>query len=268
MKHTQADAHPPSAPPNGVLDRALALVEFLRIGCPWDAAQTPDSLRKYLLEETHEVLHAITAGDDAELVGELGDLLHNVAFQIVLGEARGAFTREQVVAALEAKMRRRHPHLYGDGEAEPWQQIKARERTAAAGLLADVPTGLDALLRAERMQARVAEVGFDWPDAYGALEKLAEELDEVRAEIDGGPAHAERLEAEVGDLLFAAVNVARLAGVNAEAALARANLKFARRFAALEALARERGVVLGRAGLAELDALWDAAKAAEGGRPA
>jgi nucleoside triphosphate diphosphatase len=263
VKHTQADADPPADPPHGVLDRALALVEFLRGRCPWDAEQTPTTLRKYLLEETHEVLHAITAGDDAELMGELGDLLHNVAFQVVLAEERGAFTRADVVSALETKMRRRHPHLYGDGEAESWHRIKARERPAGGGLLADVPTGLDALLRAARLQERVARVGFDWPDAGGALEKVAEELAEVRAEIAAGAERADALEAEIGDLLFAAVNVARLSGVDASSALARANEKFARRFAALEALARERGLVLGEATLRELDVLWDAAKAAE-----
>src|SRR5690554_1238790 len=110
------------------LDRALDLVRFLRANCPWDAAQTPHSLLPYLLEEAHEVADAVSAGDDAELVGELGDLLHNVAFQIVLAEERGAFDAETVVGRLEAKMRRRHPHLYGEGEPEAWERLKARER--------------------------------------------------------------------------------------------------------------------------------------------
>jgi nucleoside triphosphate diphosphatase len=264
VKHTQADSSPSEPPAGGVLDRALALVEFLRMHCPWDAAQTPESLRRYLLEETHEVLHAIATGDDAELRGELGDLLHNVAFQIALAEARGAFDREEVVAELEAKMRRRHPHLYGDGEAEPWEHIKARERPQRRGLLADVPPGIDALLRAQIIQEKVAKVGFDWPNADGALDKVAEELEEVRVEIAAPEQRSSKaLEMEIGDLLFAVVNVARLAGVDANAALTRANTKFANRFTTLEQLADQRDVVLGEADLATLDGLWDEAKARE-----
>jgi nucleoside triphosphate diphosphatase len=268
VEHTQADPRPTAAQPEALLDRALALVEFLRRHCPWDAAQTPESLRRYLLEETHEVLHAITGADDAGLCGELGDLLHNLAFQVVLAEERGAFGRADVIAALEGKMRRRHPHLYGDGDAEPWEQIKARERGTGRSLLADVPRGLDTLLRAQRIQERVAGVGFDWPDPRGAIDKVAEELEEVRMEIAGDDTTATgraALEAEVGDLLFAVVNVARLAGVDAHAALAGANHKFERRFGKLEALARVRDVPLGSTPLAELDRLWDEVKAAERG---
>lgn len=162
-------------------------------------------------------------------------------------------------------MRRRHPHLYGEGEPEAWEVLKAREKAERgeqpAGLLADLPAGREALLRAEQMQARVATVGFDWPDAHGALQKAHEELDEVRAELAGGD--AARLDEEVGDLLFSVVNVARLAGVHAAGALARANEKFSRRFAALERLAEARGVVLGAADLEALDRLWDEAKRQE-----
>lgn len=265
MNDSQAGPPPPPPPP-AVLDRALALVEFLRAHCPWDAAQTHQSLCRYLLEESHEVVDAVQSGDDRELRGELGDLLLNLAFQVVLAEERSAFDREAVVAALEEKMRRRHPHLYGLGEAEPWEVLKARERAEAggteqAGLLHDLPSVADPLHRAHRIQERVARVGFDWPDWRGALDKVHEEVEEVGAELRAGRVDA--AEEELGDLLFSVVNLARLAGVHAPAALARANHKFVQRFSALERLARERGVVLDEAGLEVLDRLWEEAKRKE-----
>ena len=243
------------------LDRALELVRFLRANCPWDAAQTPRSLLPYLMEEAHEVSDAVTAGNEADLTSELGDLLLNVAFQIVLAEERGAFSGEDVVAHLEAKMRRRHPHLYGDGPAVPWEELKARERAAAdqdATLLSGLSAGLDPLSRAHRIQERVSTVGFDWADTRGAFEKVAEELEEVREALAAEPSDA--LEEELGDLMFAVVNLTRLAGTHSLQALQRANQKFTKRFDALELLARQRGVVLGEASLEELDALWDEIK--------
>lgn len=244
------------------LDRALALVRFLRANCPWDAAQTPQSLLPYLLEEAHEVSDAVVARNDAELKSELGDLLLNVAFQVVLAEERGAFTGEEVVAHLEAKMRRRHPHLYGDGPPGKWEELKAQERTAAdpqATLLSGLSSGLDPLSRAHRIQERVSTVGFDWADARGAFEKVAEELEEVREALEHEPSAA--LEEELGDLLFAVVNLTRLAGTHSLQALQRANQKFTARFDALEQLARERSIELGKASLEELDALWEEIKA-------
>lgn len=263
MNSPQAD-HPEPAPPAGVLDRALALVEFLRAHCPWDAAQTPQSLRRFLLEESHEVVDAIERGDEEELRSELGDLLLNVAFQVVLAEERSAFDREAVVAALEDKMRRRHPHLYGLGEAEPWETLKAREReprTPESGLLDDLPAGHDPLQRAHRIQEVVARVGFDWPDWHGAWEKVHEEVEEVGVELEAGRMH--EVEEELGDLLFALVNLARLSGVHAPTALSRANAKFIRRFSEVERLARQRGIVVEDAGLEALDRLWDEAKRSE-----
>ncbi len=267
MSDSQAET-PADGRESGVLDRALALVEFLRAHCPWDAAQTPATLTRYLLEEAHETAGAIAAGDADALRGELGDLLLNVAFQVVIGEETGAFSREEVVAGLEQKMRRRHPHLYGLGEAEPWEVLKARERGNAKpdSILDEVPTGLDPLLLAFRIQDRVARVGFDWDDARGALAKVREEAEEIGRELD--EADPERLRDEVGDLLFAAVNLARLAHVHPSAALAQANAKFARRFRALERLAGERGVVWGEATLEELDRLWDEVKRIERAAPA
>lgn len=258
-----AEARGSDRPEPPRLDRALALIRFLRAHCSWDAAQTPQSLIPYLLEEAHEVAEAIGDGDDEALASELGDLLLNVAFQIVLAEERGAFDAETVVRGMEEKMRRRHPHLYGC-EKESWEVLKARERAGkvAPSLLSGVPRGLDPLSRAHRIQERVSAVGFDWADAKGAFEKVAEEVEEVRQALEAEPSPA--LEEELGDLLFAVVNLTRLAGAHALNALQRANRKFTARFEALERLAAERGVVLGEATLEELDALWEEVKKSRG----
>lgn len=244
-----------------MLDRALALVRFLREHCPWDAAQTPRSLTRYLLEEAHEAAEAAAAEDATALRDELGDLLLNLAFQVVIGEERGWFTREEVVDGLEQKMRRRHPHLYGLGEHEEWETLKARERGPRSGILDGVAGAADPLTRAYQMQAAVARVGFDWEDWRGAWEKVREETDEVAESLGG--VDAAHQEEELGDLLFAMVNLSRLAGAHPVPALARANAKFAARFARLEALAGEREVRLGEATLAELDLLWDEVKRRE-----
>lgn len=245
-----------------VFDRALDLVRFLRARCEWDARQTSESLVPYLLEEAHEAAEAVTRGDDEELSRELGDLLLNVAFQAVLAEERGAFAAEDVVRRLEEKMRRRHPHLYGDGPAEDWESLKAREREEAGGaasssLLDGLAGGLEPLSRAQRIQDRVSAVGFDWADPAGALDKVREELEEVTSAVES------EVEAEVGDLLFAVVNAARLLGTHGMRALQLANDKFERRFRSLESLARDRDLDLNALSLAEMDALWDQVKALE-----
>lgn len=254
-------------PHSPVFDRAIDLVRFLRARCEWDARQTPESLVPYLLEEAHEVAEAVSREDDEELSRELGDLLLNVAFQAVLAEERGAFDADDVVRRLEAKMRRRHPHLYGEGPPEDWERLKAREREeAGAGaeisLLAGLPRGLEPLSRAQRIQDRVSAVGFDWAEPGGALAKAREELEEVST---ASPAD---VEAEIGDLLFAVVNAARLFGVHGMRALQRANDKFERRFRALETLARGRGLDLSAMTLPEMDALWDEVKRGEPGAAA
>jgi MazG family protein len=256
----------------GTLDRALALVRLLRTHCAWDAEQTASTLVPHLLEETHEVVDAIHSGDMHALEGELGDLLLNLAFQIVVAEETGALSAESVTARLVAKMIHRHPHLFGPqgrtGERASWEALKARERRAdprSGGVLSSLATGLDALTRAHRIQERVAGVGFDWSDYRGALAKVVEELDEVRAELEvsHGTERAAELEEELGDLLFAVVNLVRLSGYHPTTALARANRKFERRFARLEELAQERGIVLEEAGLDKLDELWDELKREE-----
>ncbi|MFW6206229.1 MAG: nucleoside triphosphate pyrophosphohydrolase [Gemmatimonadota bacterium] len=265
------------------LERVMDLVRYLRAHCPWDGAQTPRSLIPYLLEEAHEAADAIAHGDDDALRAELGDLLLNVAFQLVLGEERDAFDADGVADAVIAKMERRHPHLFGgDQEPEDWETLKARERDHDTGLLHGVAPGLDPLSRAHRIQDRVAGIGFDWENARGAFEKVAEELEEVRevlfaadgeqrsapaesghTEVEGAVESAGALEEELGDLLFAVVNLTRLAGAHALTALHGANAKFSRRFEALERLAARRDVDLEAAELDELEALWTEVKAAE-----
>ena len=245
------------------MDRALALVRFLRANCPWDRAQTPVTLVPYLLEETHEVVDAIHDADVDALEGELGDLLLNVAFQIVLAEEQEHCDAESVVSRLEEKMRRRHPHLYGLGESQGWEALKAHERAAGQSVLGGMARGLDPLTAAHRIQERVSGVGFDWADPSGAWEKVGEELEEVKEALAAREERRDALEEELGDLLFAAVNLVRLAGSHPTTALERANRKFRRRFERLEVLARERGVVLEEAGLAALDVLWDEIKREE-----
>jgi MazG family protein len=243
----------------GVLDRALHLVRFLRAGCPWDAAQTPISLTPYLLEESLELADAIIdAAEDAKLQSELGDLLLNIAFQIVLAEERGAFGSEDVVRMLEEKMRRRHPHLYGDAEERPhWEAEKVNERDSS-DVFHGLASRLDPLARAQRIQDRAAGVGFDWEQARDAFAKVHEEADEVAAQLESSDRAA--LEAELGDLLFAVVNVARLSGLHAATALRLANRKFEGRFAKLTELAAQRGLTMGEATLSELDTLWEEVK--------
>jgi MazG family protein len=260
---------------NPTLDDALAMMRDLRARCDWDRAQTHDSLRPYLLEEAHELDDAIRAAEPGPLRDELGDLLLQVLFHSVIAEERGEFKAHDVPAALIAKMRRRHPHLYAGGTREPWEKMKSRAR---ASIAEGLPAGLPALHRAHRLQERAAGVGFDWDDTEGPARKVEEELEEVREHLaarppapkaEGGDAaplydDAHRaLELELGDLLFAVVNLARRAGVHASVALDRANDKFVARFEKLEALAKERGIKIGEATLAELDAIWDEVKRGE-----
>ena len=235
------------------------MVRELRERCPWDRAQTRETLRPYLMEEFLELDHALAEGEPTSIRSELGDLLLHLAFQIVIAEERREFTADDVAAGLEQKMRRRHPHLYELGEAEPWEQIKRRERKGA--VLAGIVPTLPSLLLAFRLQERAAAVGFDWPDHNGPLEKIREELAEVEEHLPGAP--GEELIDEIGDLLFAVVNLARKTGVQPGPALDRANRKFRHRFEEVERLAGQRGIDIGSAGLAVLDELWNEVKAVQ-----
>ena len=246
------------------LDDALAVMRDLRLRCDWDRVQTHASLRPYLLEEAHEVDDAIANGNDALLRDELGDLLLQVLFHSVVAEERGAFSVHDVAGALVAKMHARHPHLFGDGVKRSWEGMKA-EKTNRASLDEGLPTGLPALHRAHRLQDRAAGVGFDWPNAIGPLVKVREEVNEVAEHIDahGAVINADAIEAELGDLLFAVVNLCRKTGVHGALALDRANQKFTQRYGAMERLAVERGLLFGSLTLSEQDELWDTVKRAE-----
>ena len=249
--------------PKPGLEETLALMKDLRRRCDWDAAQTHESLRPYLIEEAYEVDDAIRAGNDRMLREELGDLLLQVLFHSVVAEERGAFDFTDVAEGFLAKMKSRHPHLYEGGERQSWEGMKARTRES---IVDGLPVDLPALHRAFRLQDRAAGVGFDWPDASGPAAKVEEELAEVRAEVARGAVASGtgvpdvQLEDELGDLLFSVVNLCRKLGVHPSLALDKANVKFATRFQGIEALATSRGIEVRTAGLEVLDGLWDEVK--------
>jgi ATP diphosphatase len=238
------------------LGRIMEVVRDLRLRCSWDRVQTRATLRPYLVEEVLELDYALGQGDAAAIRDETGDLLLHLAWQLVLAEELGEFTPDEIAGLVEGKMQRRHPHLFDLGPAEPWERVKHKERRS--GALDGLPPGLPALLAAYRLQERAASVGFDWPDAAGPLAKVREETDEVAAELAGG--RTEALPDEIGDLLFAVVNLARKAGIEPGSALERANRKFVDRFRQVERLAAERGLAMESAGLEALDRLWDEVK--------
>ena len=248
------------------LERAMAMVADLRVRCAWDRVQTRETLRPYLVEEALELDHALGEGESAAIREEVSDLLLHLAWQLVLAKELGDFTPEDVAGDLEQKMKRRHPHLFDLGPREQWESLKRKEKKR--GVLEGLPP-LPSLLRAYRLQERAASVGFDWPDAAGPVGKVSEELTELRAAADrktegptGGPPSPEILE-EVGDLLFAVVNLSRKLGVAPDNALQVANDKFRRRFSQVEAIATTRGIDLHAAGLEALDEIWDEVKATE-----
>ncbi len=269
------------------IQRLLAIMARLRDpqgGCPWDLKQTYATIAPYTVEEAYEVADAIDRGDLDDLKDELGDLLFQVAFHARMAEEQGAFAFGDVVAAISDKMERRHPHVFAgmsiaDSDAlnAMWDAEKKKERLAKHGASADasalagIARGLPEWQRAVKLQKKAATVGFDWPGPAPVIEKLKEELEEVRVEFDAlaaAPQSADvrdRLEDELGDLLFVAANLARHAKVDPGAALRRANHKFERRFRAMETMAAADGVRLADLALEEQDAYWNRAKAAESG---
>jgi MazG family protein len=264
-------------PPSGALfDALLTIMARLRGpgGCPWDREQTRTSLKPYLVEEAYEVLEAIESGDTSALREELGDLLFQVVFHAQLATEAGEFTMTDLLQALNSKMTRRHPHVFGDAEVATagealaqWEAIKqgeARSRGHDRSVIDGVPRALPALIRAQRTQSKAARVRFDWPDARAAWEKVEEEVREVAAAIESGD--RARVTEELGDLLFSVVNVARLSGTDAEDALQSAVEKFRRRFLDMEADLATRGTPLGQASMDEMERAWAAAKAEERGR--
>jgi ATP diphosphatase len=257
--------------PDGGLPRLLAIMRALRdpaTGCPWDIEQDFASIAPYTIEEAYEVADAIERADWSDLTGELGDLLLQVVFHAQIAQDRGLFQFDDVANTVCDKMIARHPHIFGaesrDKSAEQqtrdWETIKAAER-ADANTLDGVALGLPALLRAVKLQKRAARVGFDWPDTSGVLNKLAEEMAELaEAHASGDADHTEE---EFGDLMFVMANLARHMNVDPEAALRRANTKFTRRFARIEALLADQGRRPEDSDLDEMDALWTRAKREE-----
>ena len=261
--------------PSRDIGRLLAIMAALRTpktGCPWDLEQNFATIAPYTLEEAYEVADAIARDDLTDLKEELGDLLLQVVFHARMAEELGAFDFGDVVEVLAAKLIRRHPHVFGDeGSQTPqaveglWERIKAEEKAARggaekSGALASVPVGLPALTRALKLQNKASKVGFDWNDPRAVLHKIREEADEIEAALDGDVSEAA---AEVGDLLFAAVNLARHLRADPEAVLRGTNRKFERRFAAIEQALAAGGKKPQDATLAEMDVLWDEAKARE-----
>jgi len=268
---------PDSSDPTGsAFVEFVALIARLRApgGCPWDREQTHRSLKPMTIEEAYEVLEAIDSGDDEHLAEELGDLLLQVVFHSAIAAEEGRFTIDDVVAAVADKMVRRHPHVFGDHKADTpgevlrnWEALKTAERRAAgkdergeSSMMDGVSKSLPALMEAFQMTTKAGRVGFDWPSAAGALEKLDEEAQELKTEASRASPAAPAVEEEVGDILFAAVNVARKLGVDPESALKVANRKFRRRFRHVEERLRERGKTPAQSDLEEMDALWNEAK--------
>lgn len=270
--------------PGALFEQLVSLQATLRAprGCPWDREQTHQSLRTYLLEEAYEVLEALEAGDDAQLAAELGDLLLQVVFHSQLACEAGRFDIRDVIEQIQNKLIRRHPHVFGNIRAKTsaqvlknWEQLKAEERQAQRGmavakapasLLDGVPRTLPALLEAHQLTRRASRIGFDWENFEGLLEKLREEATELReAQVR---ADRPQLEEEVGDLLFVAVNVARFLGMDPEAALKKANRKFAARFREMEQQAGNSGRRLADLSRDDLEALWNASKAKRQPAPA
>ncbi|MBV8899073.1 MAG: nucleoside triphosphate pyrophosphohydrolase [Verrucomicrobia bacterium] len=251
------------------IQRLREIVRRLRApgGCPWDREQTHASLKPHLLEECYELLEAIDTGNNDHLREELGDLLLQVMLHAQIAAEEGRFSLDDIAGELADKLVRRHPHVFGenrlpdsDAVLRQWDQLKQEEKVERRSALDGVPPHLPALARAQKVQAKAARIGFDWPDAAGALAKVQEEL----AEVAG--ATAAELEGEVSDLLFAVVNYARKRKVDAEQALLSATRKFSRRFHAVEGLARARGLDARSLRLDQLDALWDEVKARDEAR--
>lgn len=265
--------------PSRDISRLIEIMAALRTpvtGCPWDLEQNFSTIAPYTIEEAYEVADAIQRGDLSDLRDELGDLLLQVVFHARMAQEQGAFDFGGVVEAVTSKMIRRHPHVFGDAGGQDtqavnaqWERIKAEERAAKAerhppkppSALDGVPVALPALTRALKLQQKAGRVGFDWNDPRAVLAKIREEADEIEAELDR--AENEQAAAEVGDLLFAVVNLARHLDADPEAVLRATNAKFERRFTAIEAALAAQGKKPQDASLVEMDALWDAAKMAE-----
>jgi len=254
------------------LDKLVAVMTRLRgpEGCPWGKEQTHQSLTPYLVEETYEVLEALAEGQPEQICDELGDLLLQIVFHAQIASEEHNFDINDVVTAITEKMIRRHPHVFGSVEVANsaqvlvnWDKIKNQEQgnRRKDSVLEGIPKGLPALNKAHKLQAKVAQVGFDWPDYRGAWDKLTEELNEFKTAIDHN--NEDEIYSELGDILFAVVNVARLLNIDAEGALVSTNNKFIRRFQYIENQGKEQGICLQKMTLEEMDYWWNQAKCLE-----
>src|SRR5947208_12481699 len=268
--------------PGEWFEKLVAVQARLRAanGCPWDREQTHRSLRTYLIEEAYEVLEALESGNDAKFAEEMGDLLLQIVFHSQIAREEGRFTVADVIREIHDKMIRRHPHVFGETRAKDsaevlrnWEQIKAEERRISSGkggaklpkevsLLDGVSRALPATLEGFQLTRKASRIGFDWEDASGVFEKMEEETAELKKALKAED--RQKIEEEMGDLLFAAVNLARFLHVDPEIALKKANAKFSRRFRAMEALARDSGREFKNLPREEMEALWDVTKNAEG----
>lgn len=257
------------------IDRLLGIMQRLRDpqnGCPWDKEQTFATIAPYTLEETYEVLDAIAREDFDDLRGELGDLLFQVVFYAQMAEEQSRFNFEDICAAISDKLERRHPHIFGDAHADNssevlarWEAIKSAERAEKSqhSALDDIPHNLPALMRAHKIQKRCSTVGFDWTTLGPVLDKVYEEIDEVMHEAKQAVVDETKLEEEMGDLLFATVNLSRHLGVKAEVALQKANLKFERRFREVERIVTARGLEMTGVDLETMEEVWQEVKRQE-----
>ena len=250
-------------------ERLVAIMRQLRApgGCPWDAEQTHHSIANNLIEEAFEAHEAILTEDMGHLCEELGDVLLQVVFHGVMAEEAGSFTLDEVIGGLSAKLIHRHPHVFAETSVKDavevtrnWEQLKSAEKgkTERQSILDGIPSALPALYQARKMQTAAARVGFDWPDMSGVVDKINEEAAELKEAVNAGSRDA--IEDELGDLLFSLVNLSRFLDVDPEAALKRTNRKFRDRFGRVEQAARESGVNVNEMSLAEMDAIWEAAK--------
>lgn len=250
------------------IGRVIDTLDRLRVECPWDRKQTNTSLRSNTIEEVYELCQALMDDDTANIRKELGDVLLHILFYAKIAEEKGQFDVADVADSLNQKLIYRHPHVFGNVQAddasqvsENWEKLKLREKDGNRSVLSGVPQVLPALIKAYRIQEKAANVGFDWPDNQGCWDKVSEEIGELRAEVD--KADKEAMEKEFGDVMFSLVNLARKLGINPENALECANRKFISRFNHIEQTAKEAGRSVDSMTLEEMDALWDDAKKRE-----
>ncbi len=250
------------------LGRVIDTLDILRVKCPWDRKQTNESLRPNTVEEVYELCEALINNDSANIRKELGDVLLHILFYSKIGEENGAFDIADVADALNSKLIYRHPHVFGEAKAENahevelnWEQLKLREKGGNKSVLAGVPSALPAMIKADRIQEKAANVGFDWDSKEQVWDKVREEIGEFSEAIGNG--NQEEMESEMGDLLFSLINAARLYNINPENALEKTNKKFISRFNYLERKAAEKGLNLKEMTLQQMDELWNEAKKQE-----